>query len=172
MKLITAFWLAMWLNPVAGHDSPKVNQVMTFSYPFASSGIIHLLPTIPLPQIEGTVRVVRGSIVANIDVLVDNLPPAQDLGGNLNAYVVWLISPDGDILNLGELRRNGDSGILHTATTWGAFGVFVTAEPDNCETCPGTIVLVNDPCVGGLHPERLATIACGNAPKTCSSTTQ
>src|SRR5215831_14663332 len=170
MKLISAVWLALWLTPVAGNDPAisKVNRIMTFSYPMESSGIMYLSPTTPLPHTAGTVRVVRGSIAINIDVLVDHLPPAQNLGENFNAYVVWLISPDGEIRNVGELTLNGDSGILHTTTNWGAFGIFVTAEPDNCETCPGPVVLANDACVGGVQPERLATIVCGSGSNRCS----
>src|SRR5262249_30180061 len=114
-----------------------------------------------------TARLVRGSVAINIDVLVDHLPPAHNLGENVNTYVVWLISPDGDIRNIGALTVNGDSGILHATTTWGAFGIFVTAERDNCAECPGTVVLANSACVSGLRPERLATITCGNAPNKC-----
>jgi len=169
MKLITALCLAMWLTPAAGKDPAiyKVNQIMTFSYPMDSSGIMYLSPTTPLLQTVGNVRVVRGSVAINIDVLVDHLPPPQNLGENFNSYAVWLISPDGEIAKLGELLLNGDSGILHTTTNWGAFGIFVTAEPDNCGTCPSTVVLANDVC--GLQPERLVTIGCGNAPNSCSS---
>jgi hypothetical protein len=130
---------------------------------------MYLSPTTPLLHTEGTVRVVRGSIAINIDVLVDHLPPAQNLGENLNAYVVWLISPDGEIRNVGELTLNGDSGILHTTTNWGAFGIFITAEPDTCGVCPNTVVLANDACVSGLQPERLAVIVCGHAPNRCSN---
>jgi hypothetical protein len=169
MKLITALWLSIWLIPVAGQDSPasKVNQIMTFSYPMDSSETKYLSPTTTLSQIKGMVRIVRGSVAIDIDVLVDHLPPAQNFGKNFNTYVVWLISPDGEILNIGELTRNGDSGILHAITNWGAFGIFVTAEPDNCGTCPSTVVLANDVC--GLQPERLAAIVCGNASNSCSS---
>src|SRR5215472_7704173 len=117
MKLITALWLAMWLTTALGQDSAtsQVNQIMTFSYPMESTGIMYLSPTTPLMQIkEASVRVARGSVAINIDVLVDHMPPAQTLGGNFNTYVVWLISPDGEILNAGESLRNGDTGILHT----------------------------------------------------------
>jgi hypothetical protein len=171
MKLITAVWLAMWLTPVAGQHSAisKVNQIMTFSYAMDSSGIMYLSPTTPLPQTKGTVRVVRGSIAIDIDVLVDHLPPPQNLGENFNTYVVWLILPDGEIRNVGALTLNGDSGILHTTTNLGAFGIFVTAEPDNCGTCPSTVVLANDVCASGLRPERLAAIVCGNASNRCSN---
>ena len=172
MKIITALWLAIWLTPpVSGQHSAtyKVNQIMTFSYPVESTGIIDLSATPSLPQTKGAVRVVRGSIAINIDVLVDHLPPAQNLGENLNAYVVWLISPDGEVRNVGELTLNGDSGILHTTTNWGAFGIFVTAEPNNCETCPGAVVLLNDACVGGVQPERFATIVCPNPSNRCGN---
>src|SRR5262249_42557686 len=146
------------------------NQIMTFSYPMDSSWIMYLSPTTSLLQTRGTVQVVRGSIAINIDILVDHLPPAESLGENFNTYAVWLISPDGEIRKAGELILNGDTGILHTTTNWGAFGIFVTAEPDNCGICPNTVVLANDACVSGLRPERVATIGCGNAPNRCSNT--
>jgi len=169
MKLLTAVWLAMSLTAVAGQYSavPNANQIMTFSYPMDSSGILYLSTTTLLPQTKGTVRVDRGSIAINIDVLVDHLPPAQNLGETFNTYVVWLISPDGELLNVGALTLNGDTGILHTTTNWGAFGIFVTAEPDNCGICPSTVVLTNDPCVSGVWPERLATIACPTGSNIC-----
>jgi len=103
-----------------------------------------------------------------MDILVDHLPPAQNLGEHFNTYVVWLISPDGETYKVGELTLNGNSGILHATTNWGAFGIFVTAEPDNCGICPSTVVLANDVCVSGLQPERLAAIVCGNASSKCS----
>ena len=94
--------------------------------------------------------------------------PAQNLGHSFSTYVVWLISPDGEILKAGELLRNGDSGILHTITNWGAFGIFVTAEPNNCATCPGTVVLATEVCNSGFQSERLATIDCGKVSRVCS----
>ena len=171
MKLISALWLAMWLTPVAGQDSAihKVNQVMTFSYPMDSSGIMYLSSTTLPRGTEGRVAVVRGSVAISIDVQVDHIPPAQNLGANSSSYVVWLISPDGEIRNVGELRLNGDTGMLQTTTNWGAFGIFVTAEPDNCVTCPGTVVLASEVCVSGLSPVRLASIVCPKAPSQCST---
>jgi hypothetical protein len=172
MKLISALWLAMWLTPVAGQDSAthKVNQVMTFSYPMDSSGIMYLSSTTLFPaETKGGVRFVRASVAIDIDVHVDHIPPAQKLGANFNTYVVWLISPDGEIQNIGELSVNGDTGMLQTTTNWGAFGIFVTAEPDNCGTCPGTVVLASEVCVSGLHPERLASIVCPNPANQCST---
>jgi hypothetical protein len=163
MKLATALWLAMWLTPAAGQNSAidPTSQVMTFSYPMQSGFATDLLPTTLLPQAKGAVSVVRGSIAIDIDVRVDNIPPAQNLGGGFNTYVVWLISPDGEISNIGELLLNGNSGMLQTTTNWGAFGVFVTAETNNCVSCPSrSVVLVNDVCMDGLPPERLVTIAC------------
>src|SRR5262245_46964651 len=103
MKLITAVWLVMWLAPAAVGQYPaipKVNQVMTFSYPIESGAIMYLPPTTALPETKGTVRLVRGSVAINMDVLVEHLPPAQTLGKDFNTYVVWMISPDGEISNV------------------------------------------------------------------------
>src|SRR5215471_2538675 len=171
MTLITALYLAMWFTPAAGKDPAiyKVNQIMTFSYPVESSGTMYLSPTTPFLQTrEGAVRVARGSMAIDIDVLVDPMPPAQSLGNSFNTYAVWLISPDGETRKAGELLLNGNRGMLHTTTNWGAFGIFVTAEPDNCGTCPGTVVLASEVCNSGFQSEGLATIACGNVSNRCS----
>ena len=170
MKLLTALWLAMWLTPVAGQDSAidRPHQVMTFSYPMDSSWTMPLWTSRLRPEAKGAIRIARGSIAIDIDIHVDDLRPPQSLGGNFNTYVLWLISPTGELSNVGELLLNGNSGMLHTISNWGAFGVFVTAEPDNCVTCPsGPVVLANEVCVGGLPHERLATIECRNASIRC-----
>jgi hypothetical protein len=164
----------MWLTPVVAQDSAthKMNQIMTFSYPMDSSGIMYLSSTTLPPGTEGRVAVVRGSVAISIDVQVDHIPPAQNLGAHSGSYVVWLISPDGDIDNVGELTLNGNTGMLQTITNWGAFGVFITAEPDNCVTCPGTVVLASEGCVSGLlQPVRLASIVCPKAPQCSTSGT-
>ena len=171
MKLVTALCLAMWLTPAAGKDPViyKVNQIMTFSYPMDSGGIIYLSPTTAFLQTrEGAVRVVRGSIAIDVDVLVDPMPPAQSLGSSFNTYAVWLISPEGETRKAGELLLNGNTGMFHTTTNWGAFGIFVTAEPNNCATCPGTVVLATEVCNSGFQSERLATIDCGKVSRVCS----
>jgi hypothetical protein len=134
MKLIRALWLLMWLTPVVAQNSAthKMNQVMTFSYSMDSSGIMYLSSATLPPGTQGRVAVDRGSVATSIDVEVDHIPPAQNLGANSGSYVVWLISPDGEIRNVGELTLNGDTGMLQTTTNWVTFGIFVTAEPDNC----------------------------------------
>jgi hypothetical protein len=163
MKLITALWLAMWLTPAAGQNSATntVSRIMTFSYPMEISGTMHLSPTALLPRVKGTVGVVRGSVAIDIDVRVDDIPPSPNFGGGFNTYVVWLVSPDGETQNVGELVLNGSSGTLQTITNWGSFGIFVTVEPNNCVSCPSSyVVLANEVCVHGLGPGRPVTIVC------------
>jgi hypothetical protein len=173
MKLITALCLAMWLTPLtpaAGQDSATatVSQIMTFSYPMDVSGTMHLSPTALLPQVKGTVEVDRGSVAIDVDVRVDHIPPSQNSGGDSNTYVVWLISPDGETQNVGELLLNGDSGTLQTITNWGSFGIFVTVEPNNCAICPSRyVVLATEVCVNGLGPGRPVTIVCPKSSNVC-----
>jgi hypothetical protein len=171
MKLIRALWLLMWLTPVVAQNSAthKMNQVMTFSYPMDSSGIMYLSSATLPPGTQGRVAVDRGSVATSIDVEVDHIPPAQNLGANSGSYVVWLISPDGEIRNVGELTLNGDTGMLQTTTNWVTFGIFVTAEPDNCVTCPGTVVLATEACASGFYPVRLASIVCPSVPSQCNA---
>lgn len=172
MRLVTALWLGMLVIPTAAQDCRNggVGELMTFSYPMDTGGTMNLRPTALIPEARGNVTLVRKSTMVDIDVRVDDIPPAENLGGGLSTYVVWLVAPDGALRNIGELLMNGNSGILQTTTNWGAFGIIVTAEPNHCVKCPSAVILANEDCVTGLQRERAVTIVCRNPSPPCPDT--
>jgi hypothetical protein len=67
-----------------------------------------------------------------IEVTVSKMPRPFELGAGYATYVLWAISPDGQVDNLGEIKRRGtfefDSKISVT-TPLQTFALIITAEP-------------------------------------------
>jgi len=68
------------------------------------------------------------------------LQPVQSLSPAMNSYVVWAISPEGSIENVGELSVNGAKGSLDTVTQFDQFGILITAEPYFLVDRPSSVV--------------------------------
>jgi hypothetical protein len=158
MKSTTTLLLAMWLScAVSGKNYksgyPAVDQVvtvMTFPYP-GFEGSVEFWSTVRTPKANGKARITRLSEITSIDVQVDELPPASSFGADFRTYVFWLVSPEGKLENAGEFVLHGDSSKLHTRTTWGWFGMFVSAEPNCLVNAPSQfVVLVNAASVNGI----------------------
>ena len=70
--------------------------------------------------------------------------PAFNYGADYNTYVLWAITPAGQVDNLGEFRLSGGSARLKTATAYQEFAMIVTAEPHYLVRLPSQkIVLEN-----------------------------
>jgi outer membrane protein OmpA-like peptidoglycan-associated protein len=67
-----------------------------------------------------------------INLSVSKMPRPFELGAGYATYVVWAISPDGQVANLGEIKRRGffdfDSKMSVT-TPLQTFALVITAEP-------------------------------------------
>lgn len=92
--------------------SSEIKVVLTSSTPMAARSEIRR---------EGT--------VTRIKIEIDHIAPPSTLGPALHTYVVWAISPDGILDNLGELDIKGTKGQFEATTRFTQFGIFITAEP-------------------------------------------
>ena len=67
-----------------------------------------------------------------IELSISKMPRPFELGAGYATYILWAISPDGQVDNLGEIKRRGffefDSKISVT-TPLQTFALIVTAEP-------------------------------------------
>jgi hypothetical protein len=84
--------------------------------------------TVPL-QPSGRAEMRRDATVTRISIEVDRLHPPSTLGTGLNSYVVWAISPEGYIENIGEIAVDKDRGRLDTFSRFDQLGLIITAEP-------------------------------------------
>ncbi len=101
-----------------------------------------------LAEATGEVRVRRRRGVTSIAVELEKMQPAMLFGGDINTYVVWLVTPEGFADNAGEIIINGSKGRLQTATPLASFGVLVTAEPHFLVEKPSRLVVLSSTDAG------------------------
>src|SRR5262245_47911843 len=79
------------------------------------------------PGARGEIR--REGTVTRIKIEVDKAAVPSTLGPAFNNYVVWAMSPEGILDNLGELEVKGGKGLFSGTTRLTQFGLLITAEP-------------------------------------------
>lgn len=92
-------------------------------------------------RLEASVRFSSGQ--ARLKVSFKGMEPAILFGGDVSSYVVWSVTRDGALENLGELivDSNDASGTGEYSTGKKAFGVIVTAEPYYLVGKPSQLVI-------------------------------
>ncbi len=82
----------------------------------------------PKARLTGSIEIMNNQ--AMIELNYSKLEPALLFGGDVNSWVVWAITPDGLIQNLGELPvREDRSGDVRFTSPNLNFAMIVTAEP-------------------------------------------
>ncbi len=90
----------------AQSDLPR--QTVAVTYPLDESVTVKFRGTTLLPRLKGEAKVKRaGRRGTRVELAIDNLPRANELGGVYTTFVLWAISPDGHVDNLGEIKRGG-----------------------------------------------------------------
>ena len=82
----------------------------------------------------------REGTVTRISLEIDRVAPPSTLGPALNTYVVWAISPETILDNLGELEIKGTKGQFSATTRLTQFGLLITAEPHYMVDQPSSAV--------------------------------
>ena len=94
----------------AQSDVPR--ETVAITYPLDQSVTVRFRGTTRLPRLSGEAKVKRtGRRNTRVELSVDNLPRASELGGVYTTYVLWAISPEGRADNLGEIKRSGSQFI-------------------------------------------------------------
>jgi hypothetical protein len=88
----------------------------------------------------GKVDFQRAATVSLIHVEIDKLEVVQKLSPAMNAYVVWAVSPEGGIENVGELAVTDGKGRLDSVTRFDQFGILITAEPHFMVNRPNSVI--------------------------------
>jgi outer membrane protein OmpA-like peptidoglycan-associated protein len=109
--------------------------------------------TTVLPRLKGEAKVKRaGRRGTRVEFNVEDLPRASELGGIYTTYVLWAISPDGHVDNLGEIKRSGSTFVdskLDVTTPLQTFAMILTAEPHFLMKVPSRMVVMEN-----LPPKR------------------
>jgi len=112
-----------------GAGSTKINLVATHAAGGASG--------------EAKVEAKKGG--TSIEAKVKGMPLATTLGPEFLTYVLWTVTPDGGVRNLGEIPidKNGE-GKLSATTASQTFSLIVTAEPYYAVRIPSELVVLEN----------------------------
>lgn len=93
---------------------------------------------------EATVERWRKRNESEIDITIENMIPAFNYGGDYTTYVLWAITPAGQVDNLGEFRLSGGTARLKAATPQQTFAMIVTAEPHYLVKLPSQKIILEN----------------------------
>src|SRR6266849_160254 len=83
-------------------------STIAITYPLNQTIEVAFHGTTRLPRVKGTSKVRRqGRRGTRVTLNIDNLPSAYDIGSVSTTFVLWAISPDAHVDNLGEIKRSG-----------------------------------------------------------------
>jgi hypothetical protein len=81
-------------------------KTVAITYPLDETVTVKFRGTTLLPRLKGEAKVRRaGRRGTRVELNVDDLPRASELGGIYTTYVLWAISPDGHVDNRAKLRE-------------------------------------------------------------------
>jgi outer membrane protein OmpA-like peptidoglycan-associated protein len=93
----------------------------------------------PVATLKADVKIYEGQ--AQIELKFQSMKPAVLFGGDVTSYVLWAITRDGTVENLGELWVREDSDKIDYSTGLKSFAMMVTGESYPLVTKPSALVL-------------------------------
>ena len=128
-------------------------KTVAITYPLDETVTVKFRGTTLLPRLKGEAKVKRaGRRGTRVELSVEDLPRASELGGIYTTYILWAISPDGHVDNLGEIKRGGSVFVdskLDVTTPLQTFALIMTAEPHFLMKVPSRMVVMEN-----LPPQR------------------
>ncbi len=134
--------------PVARAQSDLNRQTVAVTYPLDETVNLKFRGTMRLPRLKGEAKVRRsGRRGTRVEMEIENLPRAYELGSIYSTFVVWAISPEGRADNLGEIKRGGSfivNSKIDVTTPLQNFALIVTAEPHFLVRGPSRMVVLEN----------------------------
>lgn len=152
-RLLSLFILVLFslVTVVAQQDVER--KTVAITYPLDETVTVKFRGTTLLPRLKGEAKVKRaGRRGTRVELSIDDLPRASELGGIYTTYVLWAISPNGQVDNLGEIKRGGSMFVdskLDVTTPLQTFALILTAEPHFLMKVPSRMVVMEN-----LPPQR------------------
>ena len=133
---------------VAVGQQDTERKTVAITYPLDETVTVRFRGTTVLPRLKGEAKVKRaGRRGTRVEFSVDDLPRASELGGPYTTYILWAISPEGNVDNLGEIKRSGSSFVdskLDVTTPLQSFALLLTAEPHFLMKVPSRMVIMEN----------------------------
>ena len=151
--LVFAVTACLFTVSVAVAQQDVERKTVAITYPLDETVTVKFRGTTLLPRLKGEAKVRRaGRRGTRVEFSVEDLPRASELGGLYTTYILWAISPDGHVDNLGEIKRSGSTFVdskLDVTTPLQTFAMILTAEPHFLMKVPSRMVVMEN-----LPPKR------------------
>ncbi len=123
-------------------------ETKAITYPLDETIMVTFRGTTRFPRMKGEGKIKRTSKNGTeIELSVSKMPRPFELGAGYATYVLWAISPTGQVDNLGEVKRRGffefDSKISVT-TPLQTFALIITAEPHFLVRRPSQAIMLEN----------------------------
>src|SRR5436305_12514258 len=148
LSMLAALIGVLVLNSFALAQNDVTRTTTAITYPLDQTIEVPLTGTTRLPRLKGTAKVRRqGRRGTRVELSLENLPRAYELGSVYTTFVLWAISPDGHVDNLGEIKRSGSTLIdskSDVTTPLQTFALIVRAEPHFLVHTPSRMVVMEN----------------------------
>ncbi|MGI8639417.1 MAG: OmpA family protein [Pyrinomonadaceae bacterium] len=148
LKYISLFSIFLLLTATVFAQIDVPRQTTAVTYPIDETVYLQFRGTTRFPRMKGDAKIQRTKKNGTeIELSVSKMPRPFELGAGYATYVLWAISPDGQVDNLGEIKRRGffdfDSTIAVT-TPLQIFALIITAEPHFLVRRPSRAVMLEN----------------------------
>src|ERR1700755_412372 len=147
-RVVCAFSACLLAASIAVAQQDVERKTVAITYPLDETVTVKFRGTTLLPRLKGEAKVRRaGRRGTRVALSVENLPRATELGGPYTTYVLWAISPEGRMDNLGEIKRSGSFIVdskLDVTTPLQSFALVLTAEPHFLVRSPSKMVVLEN----------------------------
>ena len=155
MKRAALIVLVMALSAASGLAQDQSSQapviqinvtrtIQAVNYMAKGATRIDFRGTALLPQATGQAKVEAKNGAVSINANFDNLSGAGQFGAAYLTYVLWAITPEGRVNNLGQLVLDGQKSKVQVTTRLQTFGLIVTAEPYYAVSFPSDEVVLEN----------------------------
>jgi outer membrane protein OmpA-like peptidoglycan-associated protein len=140
--------LALPLAAMAGQQAPGAGspaaKVQAISFPPDKSIDLDMKAMSPM-MTSGRATVTTKGGTTEVEATFRDLGAPSMFGPEYLVYVLWAVTPEGKVANLGTITMDGTKGEVRATTRFQAFALGVTAEPHFAVTMPSdTVVLANE----------------------------
>jgi outer membrane protein OmpA-like peptidoglycan-associated protein len=146
---LVVLMFAVWLQPSHAVGQVDVARRTTaITYPLDDVVFVQFRGTTRFPRMKGEARIKRTARNGSeIDLTISKMPRPFELGAGYATYVLWAISPEGQVDNLGEIKRRGTfefDSKMSVTTKLQTFALIITAEPHFLVSRPSQEIMLEN----------------------------
>ncbi|MBK6314720.1 MAG: anti-sigma factor, partial [Blastocatellia bacterium] len=133
---------AAFAQQSGGGDTKR--RTLAITYPPKGKLRVQLAGTTRTPRANAGAEVLRMRGLTQVEIELDDMVPAYLLGADYTTYVLWAVTPEGQVENMGEFLLSGSRSKLRATTRFETFAMFITAEPHFAVSKPSRVVILEN----------------------------